>query len=638
MPALVSPGEPPRVHTAVSDNAPAGVRPEVAQHQRHRVAFLAIAAATLALWIVGVGYHGILHDARLYSLQALGRLQPELLGQDLYLRYGSQDRFTFFSPIYAALIAPLGLESAAALITFLSQVAFFTAAAFLTRQLLPMRFVLFSIALLVAIPSEYGPGNMFHAVEPFITPRMAAEALALAAVAAAVSKKHALTAAFLVAGLALHPLMAMAGVAIVLVMTVILPRPRLAPILAGVALIALALLIMIAPSLRLDDAWRTVILDRMGYVFMSQWSIESWTRACAPLVELTVALLVLPQSRSREMAWAALLIGLSGLLLTIYGADILRIALVAQSQPWRWLWLTNTLTIILLPAIFSACWERGYLGRATVAALVAMWLFRSDAYGMVLMPVAIALAAFSRSSWGQSPATRLLWFGSLAVVALGIAWSLANNALYAGAINPVAGLSAPVATYRDFAEDGLAPAAVLFLVWLLATRAPRMAQIAAAAVTCIAVICVLPFAYREWTSVRLDRPAYEAFAPWRARIPVGTEVLYLDDPIDAWVLLQRPLYLVIDQTGSALFSRNAALEMERRDAVLTKYFPQAHFMMPKVHKPANHVPTLAGACASGELKFIVTRIDLKAPALENAPSAAPRFRGLRLYQCPGSNG
>jgi hypothetical protein len=112
----------------------------------------------------------------------------------------------------------------------------------------------------------------------------------------------------------------------------------------------------------------------------------------------------------------------------------------------------------------------------------------------------------------------------------------------------------------------------------------------------------------------------------------------MDVPIDAWVLLQRPIYLSVDQTGSALFSRAAAREMERRDAVLAQYLPEAHFMMPKTHPAVKGEITLARACASGELGFIVTRIDMKAPVLAQAPDDAPLFRGLRLYQCDRSAG
>ncbi|MEJ0038800.1 MAG: hypothetical protein WDO68_22450 [Gammaproteobacteria bacterium] len=622
------------MHTAVSDNSPAAVRPEIV---RDRAVFLAIAATGIALWIASIGYWGLLHDARLYSMQALARLQPELLGHDLYLRFGSQDRFTLFSPLYSATIAQIGLEPAAALLTFLSQLAFFTAAAFVARRLLPTRLALLSIALLTAIPIEYGPGNMFHAVEPFITPRMAAEALTLAALAATLSKKPVLVAVFLIAGLLLHPLMAMAGAGVIFAMTIALPRPRLAAMLGIAAIVVLALLALV-PALHLDEAWRTAILDRMGYVFLAKWSVESWARTCVPLVTLGVALITLPPSRARSMAMAAMLTGLAGLLLTAYGADFLRITLIVQSQPWRWLWVTNTVMIVLLPLIFSACWERGHAGRATLAALVAMWLFRYDAYCTVLMPVALGLALFSGSPASHTRAMRMLWFGLLAVVAFGVAWSVANNVLFSSAINPAPGIATPVGMFRGVAEDGLAPAAALLMVWLIASHGGRTARTAVAILTCAIGACLLPFAFREWTTVRFGKPLVDAYGTWRAHIPVGTEVLWMEDPIAAWVLLQRPLFLSVDQTGSVLFSRAAAVEMERRDAVLTKYLPEAHFMMPKVHVPAKGHSTLERACSSGEIRFIATRIDLGPPALEQAPAGTKLFRGVRLYQCNGSNG
>jgi hypothetical protein len=375
----------------------------------------------------------------------------------------------------------------------------------------------------------------------------------------------------------------------------------------------------------------------MPYVFLSTWSLENVARACTPLVTLTVGLLVLPPSRARQIACAALVTGLGGLLLTAYGSDILRIALVAQSQPWRWLWLTNTVMILLLPQIFSACWARGYVGRATIGALVSMWLFRVDAYASVIMVVALGLATFSRSPRSQAPATRMLWFGSLALVTLGVVWSVANNALFAGAINPMAHLSTPLAVFRDLGEDGFAAVFVIFIVWLAVTRGGPAAQSGVAAVACVVCVCLLPVSVREWTAIRFTQATFEAFAPWRARIPVGTEVIWDNPIIDGWVLLQRPQYLGIDQTGSALYSREAALEMERRDALLTRDLPIAHFMMPKTHVPADGVPlTLERACSSGELTFIATRQDLHATPIERIPASLPLYRGLSLYECPRS--
>ena len=52
------------------------------------------------------------------TLQALAHLKPDLLSNDIFLRFGSQDNYTLFSPLYAAVISLLGVEPAASLLTF----------------------------------------------------------------------------------------------------------------------------------------------------------------------------------------------------------------------------------------------------------------------------------------------------------------------------------------------------------------------------------------------------------------------------------------------------------------------------------------------------------------------------------------
>jgi hypothetical protein len=147
-----------------------------------------------------------------------------------------------------------------------------------------------------------------------------------------------------------------------------------------------------------------------------------------------------------------------------------------------------------------------------------------------------------------------------------------------------------------------------------------------AAVTVLFFV-LLPLGISERTWSFYSPAAFEAYAPWRALIPPGTEVFWAKgDPIPAWVLLQRPSYMTVQQTGSNLFSRRAGLELERRANVLRQAFgldgagPQAL--------------TLATLCARSDLKFLVTSYDLQSPALADAPAGAPKdYQALRLYRC-----
>src|SRR5271170_87300 len=97
-----------------------------------KIATLSLALMLVTLWLAMHGYHGITGDGQIYAFQAFARIHPQLM-TDLYLQNTSQDRFTIFSPLYAWLIASLGLENSARLLTLLFTVWLLTAAWSLAR-------------------------------------------------------------------------------------------------------------------------------------------------------------------------------------------------------------------------------------------------------------------------------------------------------------------------------------------------------------------------------------------------------------------------------------------------------------------------------------------------------------------------
>jgi len=179
--------------------------------QVDRRAFLGLILVITAFWMVQHAYEGVVHDSMLYAFAALARLHPESLGHDVFLRLGTQDRFTVFSPIAAVFIEHLGLERAAALITFIAQLGFFACGWLLARRLMPPALAVLAIALLVMLPPVFGDGHIFSYIEPFMTARLPAEVFVLAALASALAKKYVPSALCMIAATALHPIMASAG-------------------------------------------------------------------------------------------------------------------------------------------------------------------------------------------------------------------------------------------------------------------------------------------------------------------------------------------------------------------------------------------------------------------------------------------
>ena len=129
----------------------------------------------------------------------------------MFLKFGSQDRFTLFSPIYAEVSRWFGVEPAAALLTLAFQLGLAAGAWALARSILPLPMALLGVAVFLAIPGHDGPGRIFTCIEPYLTPRMAAEAMVLGSLAFAMRGLRLPATLLVVAAALLHPIMAMAG-------------------------------------------------------------------------------------------------------------------------------------------------------------------------------------------------------------------------------------------------------------------------------------------------------------------------------------------------------------------------------------------------------------------------------------------
>ncbi len=215
------------------------LNPSIAEAAEERISayrwsMVALGCLRLAFWMLIHPYRGLEHDSVLYAVLALARLHPAALGHDLFVRYGTQDDFTVFSPIFAAAIRALGLEPAAAILTFVTHVAFFGAAWLLARRLMSPSMALLATGLLMVLPSWYGSNSVFAYIEAFLTPRQSAEAFALAGFAAALASRQVLAGVCMLGAMLLHPIIAAAGITAWIILVPGLARPRAAVVIAAV--------------------------------------------------------------------------------------------------------------------------------------------------------------------------------------------------------------------------------------------------------------------------------------------------------------------------------------------------------------------------------------------------------------------
>jgi hypothetical protein len=578
------------------------------------------------------------------------------LNQDVFLQFGSQDRFTVFSPLYAGAGRWLGIDAAAAALTFVFQMALFAAAWTLARAVMPARMALYGLAVFIAIPGDYGADRIFTSVEQFLTPRMAAEALVLAGLAAALSKRPWAGVALLALAALLHPLMAAAGMAAAGMMALLYVKPRAMTLIAGAiagvaAVIAGTLIMPDAVWGRFDQAWLTLVMDRSPYLFVKNWQLDDWARVAVAAVTLAAGLAAssgpaasgelaassgpaASSGRARKLCMTALLTLLVGIILSFIACDELHLVLFAQLQTWRWQWLGTVTAALLLPLILSLHWREGVGGRSTALLLACAWIFSSNVFAL-----AAALAALGSLAWTprlKAGEARLVFWGACGMLAIAILWRLASNLEFTDAhyLNP--GIALWLRRAMSFARDGSALMALLILTGLLHRTSPRSGLVALGLAALLSTAALLPFTWATWTQGEFPPSRIAQFAAWRERIPPGSNVFWPESPLDSWVLLDRPSYLSVLQTSGMVFSRNTAIELQRRALALASFVPQQTFLgWGSGGTNLALSPTqLRGVCGLAVFDYLVTSADLGLESVDAVAAVMPPASSLRASSLP----
>lgn len=598
-----------------------------------------IGLVTLASWGLSHSYHGIVHDARLYALQGLAHLDPLSLGQDVFLKFGSQDRFTVFGPIFAAASRALGIETTAALFTLLSQIALLASAWLLARTTLQSAMAFLGLAVFIAIPGNYGADRVFTCIEPFMTPRMPAEALVLLAIAAGLNRRPSLCSVLVIAALLVHPIMALAGVFALYCYYVGLARPLLSLLLGVLGLVALALLayaMPLSPWGILDISWLTLVENRSPFLFLTRWHEADWCSASVSIASLLAASEVLSNRHAQALSRMTLVAVLSGFFITLIACDLLHLTLITQLQPWRWQWLGTVVAAVLLPELLRTLWQREVPGRATALLLAAAWIFASNTYAFAA--AALALAALLFAPKLKPNEVRWVFYGACAMLAVALSWRLACNLQFTDSHYFDTRIPLWLRRSMSFARDGTAPLAIIAVaLWLTRRQRRPVAVLFLAGLSAAGCAAILPYTWRDWTTQEYSGDRVARFASFRAMIPVTDEVFWPESPQSTWMLLGRPNYLSMVQTSGVVFSRASAMELQHRATALKLAIDPGTFMGWGVGGGAGmnlSQQQLTIACNTGEFKFLVTGANLAAQPEAATPSGSGPANKIRLYRCP----
>ena len=584
-------------------------------------------------------YRGIVHDARLYTLQALARLDPQSLGQDVFLRFGSQDSFTIFSPIYAAVIQSIGAEPAASLLTFLLQLLVVAAAFFLAKTVMPAFQALIGTIVLVSIPGDYGADQVFTCIEAFITSRMAAEACVLGALTAAIANRRTLAVLLATAAALFHPIMATAGlVALAYRYIAATRKPRVILWLLTSCALLLFLAALLMPEGkwgRFDPLWLKLVADRSPYLFLRYWTLNSWGAAAVSATTLLLGSVALPDSRARSLCHIVLVTVTLGFAVTLVAVDGLHIVLVTQLQPWRCQWLGVVIAALTLPLIAGTLWQSGTTSRATALFLASAWIFESDQFALLACATALTCQFLGPRLTLNSEKTFL--YGAWGMMTIGLIWRIASNLTFSYSYGLDDHLKAPLKQLISFCHDGLVPVVLLYFVARFLSTAGRMRSLSIYACCAVVGVMMLPGIFAQWTRQDVTTSLRSKYASWRSIIPPGSQVYWPHSPEYSWMLLDRPNYISPVQSAGVLFSRAAAIELQRRAETLREFVAPASFLHWDIGEATQllSVNELQGMCNLGAFDFLVTSASLDSKPLAIQPDRSARDpKAFKLYHCP----
>ena len=530
----------------------------------------ALGAIGLAgLWFAVRPYKGVWHDAVIYLGRGLADLDPNSVGQDLSFRYDGQSAFSLYRIVVEALIPVLGLSGASFFLSFSALALWLAAFWALASQLASGRqkwAILLSVA---AAQAGYGALGVFSYAESFATPRPFAEAGVVAALAALLAGLVGRALLFVCLAALLHPIMALAGAAVLYLHLCLKDRRWIFAGAVG-ALAVLAAASLGVPTLRrilqpFDRQWLTVLRLHTTYLFPLSWPERSF----APVVvgSLTLAWgAALASGAVRRLFATTLFASLAGLAVATVFGDLYPSQLVEQAQLWRMTWLLQLFSTIALCFVVPELRKRGAAGLASLSLLASGWMSFDSMQGALFCALAIPVACMD--GLVSARAMRLL------------AWVCAAIAILSAMTNVGAHLYGLIHSWREAPPGAVdlpqrlgasvalrLPVMVAALVWANGGfNLPKTAQVAAvAAATFLAIV--------NWRGpgddfARLAEADARAVELERLVAARPGEVLWIgESPLAAWTVLGRPSWT---PSGGLLFSRDMALAWRDRALALVE--------------------------------------------------------------------
>jgi hypothetical protein len=527
---------------------------------RQNVVVVSILAS---LWLLKHPYNGIWHDGVLYTFLALSRLHPGSFAGDLFLKFGSQDSYTIFSPIYAIFIKVFGIYASAALLTILGQLFWISAAIAFFRTFFKGKELFIALAVVFFVRSHYGGFNAFQFAEPFVTPRIFSEAFCIFGATAMLKERNTVATVIFLISFFVHPLMTI-GAGLIVYVYLVLKNPKvivLAPAAAG-AIFFLGLL-KIEPFSgifrTLSPAWMQVVQVRSSFMFLFQWSLTDWVELFFTF-SITIAALLIVEGIYRRLLTSAVIGACCGMLLNIIGGEILKNELIMQLQTWRTLWFMQFVSAAALSTIVFYFLNLKKNKVLLISFLVLAWYSRT--LGAVSFGVSALFLFLTILSLKDRLPRIELARPVISIIAVMVLLDLTSFSMLIIRSNFNSMILFQITEYAML--NTLLPLILCLVIFLFFHRWIKIHSLKIAAAALAFLIFSVAVWDRQSAWSRMLESNQDAKAFFRDVLPVNATILWDGSSQIPWFGAERLSYISAHQGSGAVFHQETALEYEKR--------------------------------------------------------------------------
>ncbi|WP_124962411.1 hypothetical protein [Sulfurisoma sediminicola] len=616
------------------------------------------------LWCISHPYVGMVeHDARVYSLLVAHWLSPEAYARDPFFLFGSQDRYSAFTPLYGLLASRIGLANAALAISALGGVLWVAAAATVARAVLDdRRLQAFALLCCAILSLNYSPNAAtFVLNEGFPTARSIALPLGALSLGLAMHGHFRSAVLAALAATALHPLLGIWPLVFVVAHR-LADRTILLLVLAA-ALLPLALNWAGASQMqRMDPAWESIARHSSRDLFVGT---AGTARIDAILAWLSLLLWAGRLAAQPVGRWYGLgaVIGASGFLLAQIASYYYPAILIVQAQPWRAMWVAVFLGVFALAQLLGHAWRGPHRIWWAIGGLLLYILTDWAGYALFAScallhpPLAERTAIIARRIDARARRfAPILLLGLFVAVVPGYVQDLT---ILGGGI--ARDFQSGVPLLDGFLLAGGLGVGALFLAWL-ATSALAPGLLLAGSATLFVFAAAHWDQRRDSYSAWEGREASQAAPLFGGAIRRGEVVLWPDAiPERVWHELGTANYGSSDQAIGGIFSREKTFELLRRRqrlaiASLAESWPlsaaeqsdllnryrrltgerldEKGNLHESYMRPINLTgPGMLFACEDPALDWVISPRPLAQPVLR--PISTGESQGAWLYSCAG---